>query len=108
MKTYYKDGQQVQRPKTIFYKGFSYTNPTDEILTKAGYEIVEAELPVYEPTNDDIKYQREMAYKHKADSYFIAYQAYLDLDELDKAKEMKELWLIERKKINEQYPYITE
>ena len=108
MKIYYKEGQQVQRPKTIFYKGFSYTNPTDEILTKAGYEIAYPETPVVTITNEDIKQQREMAYRHKADSYFIAYQAYLDLDELEKAKEMKELWLAERQKINEQYPYITE
>ena len=108
MKLYYKDGQQVQRPKTIFYKGFSYTNPTDKILTKAGYEIVYPETPVVTITNEDIKQQREMAYRHKADSYFIAYQAYLDLDELEKAKEMKELWLAERKKIEEEHPYIEE
>lgn len=108
MKKYYKNGQQVQRPKTIFYKGFSYINPTDEILTKAGYEVAEEELPVYEPTNDDIKKQRRMAYKHRADEYFIAYQAYVDLDELEKAKEMKTLWLEERKKIDEEYPYIEE
>ena len=108
MKKYYKNGQQVQRPTSIVYKGCTYVPPTDFILTQAGYEIVEEELPVYESTNEDIKNQRRMAYKHRADEYFIAYQAYLDLDELEKAKEMKAIWLEERKKIDEEYPYIEE
>lgn len=46
MKKYYKNGQQVQRPTSIVYKGCTYVHPTDFILTKAGYEIVEKELPV--------------------------------------------------------------
>ena len=108
MKMYYKNGQPVQRPISIVYKGCTYVHPTDFILTKAGYEIVYEELPVYEPTNEDIKNQRRLAYKNRADEYFIAYQAYVDLDELEKAKEMKALWLEERKKIDEEYPYIEE
>ncbi len=108
MKKYYKNGQQVQIPTSIVYKGCTYVHPTDFILTKAGYEIVEEESPVYKVTNEDIKIQRSIAYKHRADEYFIAYQAYMNLDELDKAKEMKALWLEERKKIDEEYPYIKE
>ena len=37
-----------------------------------------------------------------------AYQAYKELGEAEKALEMKTLWLEERKKIDAEYPYLTE
>ena len=104
MMEYYKNGKLVEKPKLITYNNCLYFYPTDNILLKSGFEITESSTP----TNEDIKNQRRIAYKNRADEYFIAYQAYVDLDELEKAKEMKALWLEERKKINEEYPYIEE
>ena len=106
MRKYYKNGQCVKKPIILNYNGFQCISPNDLMLLKAGYEIREEKVP--ELTNEDIKNQRRMAYKHRADEYFIAYQAYVDLNELEKAKEMKALWLEERKKIDEEYPYIEE
>lgn len=108
MKKYYKNGQSVSKPKSITYKGYTYISPSDSILIKAGYEIKDEELPEYKLTNQDIENQRRMAYRHRADDLFIAYQAYSDLGDLEKAEKMKQMWLEERKKINEEYPYIEE
>jgi hypothetical protein len=44
----------------------------------------------------------------RADQYLIAYQAYKELGETEKAIDMKTLWLEERKKIDEEYPYLNE
>lgn len=108
MKKYYKNNQIVARPKSVVYQYRTYLNPSDDILIKAGYEIKEEELVTPPVTNESIKRQRQMAYRMRADQYLIAYQAYTELGELDKANEMKELWIVERNKINEQYPYIEE
>ena len=108
MKKYYKDGQLVVRPKSLIFKGRTFVPPTDEILIEAGYEIKEEEIVVPPVTNESIRKQRQMAYRIRADQYLIAYQAYTELGELDKANEMKELWIAEINKINEQYPYIEE
>jgi hypothetical protein len=62
-------------------------------------------LPV---TNESIKRQRQTAYRMRADQYFVAYQAYTELGELDKAIEMKKLWVLEREAIDKQYPYIND
>lgn len=108
MKQYIKNGQVVNRPKSLIFEGRTYLNPKDETLIKAGYEIKDyvPEKPVV--TNEIIKYQRQMAYRMRADQYLIAYQAYTELGEVDKADEMKELWLKEREAIDKQYPYIEE
>ena len=108
MKKYYKDNQLVTKPKSIVYKGKTYLNPKDEILVEAGYEIKEEEIVIPSVTNESIKKQRQTAYRMRADQYFIAYQAYTELGELDKAKEMKKLWVLEREAIDKQYPYIEE
>ena len=52
--------------------------------------------------------KRQRAYRMRADQYLIAYQAYTELGELDKANEMKTLWIEERTKIDTEYPYIEE
>lgn len=106
MKKYYKDGQLVVRPKSLIFKGRTFVPPTDEILIEAGYEIKEVEpAPI---TNETIKKQRQHAYRMRADQYLTAYQAYTELGELDKANEMKALWIEERIKIDAEYPYIEE
>lgn len=106
MKKYYKNGQLVVRPKSLIFEGRTFIPPTDEILIKAGYEIKEVEsAPI---TNETIKKQRQHAYRMRADQYLIAYQAYTELGELDKANEMKTLWIEERIKIDTEYPYIEE
>lgn len=108
MKKYYKDSQVVVRPKSIYYKDSTYLNPSDQVLIEAGYEIKEEEIIVPPVTNETIRQRRQMAYRMSADKYLIAYQAYTELGELDKANEMKELWLKEREAIDKQYPYIAE
>ena len=108
MKKYYKDNQEVARPKSIYHKGKTYLNPSDKVLIDAGYEIKEEEIVTPPVTNESIKRQRQRAYCMMADQYLIAYQAYIELGELDKAAEMKELWLKEREAIDKQYPYIEE
>lgn len=108
MKTYYKQGQVVARPKSIYHKGFTHLNPSDEVLIEAGYEIKEEEFVTPPVTNESIKRQRQMAYRMRADQYLLAYQAYTELGEHEKAAEMKELWIQERNKIDKQYPYLEE
>ena len=108
MKKYYKQGQVVARPKSIYHKGFTHLNPSDKVLIEAGYEIKEEEIVTPPVTNESIKRQRQMAYRMRADQYLLAYQAYTELGESDKANEMKELWLKEREAIDKQYPYIAE
>ena len=96
----------VARPKSLIHKGRTYLNPTDEVLLDAGYEIKEEEIVVPTVTNETIKQRRQMSYSMRSDKYLIAYQAYTELGELDKAAEMKELWLKEREAIDKQYPYL--
>lgn len=105
MKKYYKDGKLVVKPKHLIVRGRTYVNPSDKILTKLGYEIKEEEV-VPQVTNESIKKQRQLAYRMRADQYLMAYQAYVELGEHEKASEMKELWIQERTKIDQQYPYL--
>lgn len=106
MKKYYKNNKAIQRPKQIIFGGRTYLNPSDEVLVKAGYEIKEEEIVTPPVTNESIKKQRQLAYRMRADQYLIAYQAYTELGEHEKASEMKELWIQERAKIDQQYPYL--
>lgn len=103
MKKYFKNGKQVQKPSQIRVKGNYIINPSDERLIKAGYEIADSTV---EEDNNFIKAQRQAAYKATADQYLIAYQAYTELGEHEKAAEMKILWIEERQKIDQKYPYI--
>lgn len=53
---YYKDGVEVQRPRSLVYNGNTYVPPTDELLVEAGYEIKEVEIPEpvpYQPTYEE-------------------------------------------------------
>lgn len=102
MKNYYKNGTLVQKPQMIKQRGYYVYNPTDSILIEAGYEIKEESVYL---TNDDIRKQRQQAYQQTSDQYLIAYQAYTELGEHEKAAQMKNLWIAERQRIDEQYPY---
>lgn len=108
MKRYYKNGQVVIRPKSLIFENRTYLNPKDEILIKAGYEIKDYEPIKPVVTNETIKRQRQSAYRMRADQYLIAYQAYKELGQTEKALDMKTLWLEERKKIDSEYPYLNE
>lgn len=108
MKQYIKNGQVVTRPKSLIFEGRTYLNPKDETLIKAGYEIKEYEPEKPVVTNEVIKSRRQSAYRMRADQYLIAYQAYKELGETEKALEMKKLWLAEREKIDKEFPYIVE
>lgn len=105
---YCKNNQVVARPKLLIHKGRTYLNPSDKVLIEAGYDIKEEEIVVPPVTNETIRQRRQMAYSMRADKYLLAYQAYTELGELDKAAEIKELWLKEREAIDKQYPYIEE
>lgn len=106
MKVYYKDGVRVERPKSLIFKGMTYVPPTDETLIEAGYVVVDEQPKPL--TNDDIKMLRAIEYAERADKHLLAYQAYLELGEVDKATEMKNIWLQVRKDIDKELPYIEE
>ena len=61
--------------------------------------------PTTEEINAEIQKQRELAYKKRSDSLYMAYQKYLALDETEKAIESKTQWLAEIAKINNEFPY---
>lgn len=44
---YFKDGVEVSRPRSLYFKGSTYVPPKDDILITAGYEI--REVPIPEP-----------------------------------------------------------
>ena len=106
MKKYYKNNKEVPKPRLIIHNRKTYINPNDNLLIEAGYEIVNDDDK--KPTNEDIKKARALAYKLHADQYFIAYQAYKDLEQWDKAEEMRALWIKVRDRIDEMNPYTEE
>lgn len=108
MKKYYKDGKLVVKPKHLIIRGRTYVNPSDNVLIRLGYEIKEEEIIIPPVTNETIRQRRQTAYSMRADQYLLAYQAYTELGELDKANKMKELWIEEREAIDREYPYIAE
>lgn len=61
--------------------------------------------PTTEEINAEIQKQRELAYKKRSDSLYMAWQKYLALGETAKAEQAKALWLAEVEKINEELPY---
>lgn len=105
MKQYYKDGKLVEKPFYIRYKKGTVIGPKDYQLIELGYEIQE----VADPTpNELIAQQREKAYQERADKYLMAFQAYTELGEMEKAADMKIRWIEERNRINEEFPYTEE
>lgn len=55
-KAYFKDGVEVQRPRSLVHNGNTYVPPKDDILIAAGYEIREVEIPEpapYQPTYEE-------------------------------------------------------
>lgn len=50
---YFKDGVEVQRPRSLVYNGNTYVPPTDELLVEAGYEIREVQIPEPEVIEGD-------------------------------------------------------
>jgi len=65
-------------------------------------------MPTHIDNNDEIKFKRSMAYKDRSDSYYMSYQKYLALNNIDKANQSKDLWLSEINKIDLEFPYVTE
>lgn len=102
MKLYYKNDKLVQKPYRIQYKRRVIYNPSDAQLIELGYEIKEV------AENELIAQKREKAYKTRADQYLMAFQAYTELGEMEKAADMKIRWIEERNRINEEFPYTEE
>lgn len=113
MKRYVKNGIEVKIPTRII-NNKEFPLFSNKLMEKLGYkiknvdnnEVIQEREKVID--NNIIKQQREIAYKTHSDKYFIAYQAYKELGETEKALEMKKLWLKERNNINRLYPYINE
>ena len=49
-KTYYKEGKEVSKPRSLVLNGKTFVPPTDELLVEAGYEIKEIEIHKVEHT----------------------------------------------------------
>ena len=106
MKIYYKNDKVVERPKSLYYNGRTYVPPTDELLVEAGYKIViTSPKPL---TNADIKVLRAAEYAARADQHFLAYQAYTELGNTEKAEQEKKIWLEVRQAIDVELPYVDE
>lgn len=112
MKRYIRNGKEIKFPeKFINGKKFQIN---EKVLKRFGWKIKKDDEEVVskseEPILDNniIKIKRANAYAIRADKYLIAYQAYKELGDIEKALEMKKLWLSEREKINKEFPYITE
>lgn len=86
----------------------TYVNPNDKILLKAGYEIKDVEAKLPNLNNNLIREARKIEYKKQADPLFIAYQAYKELGETEKAEEAKAQWLAKRVEIDRKFPYMVE
>lgn len=52
---YFKDGVEVQRPRSLYFNGNTYVPPKDDILIAAGYEIKEVEIPEPEVIEGDFE-----------------------------------------------------
>lgn len=55
-KAYFKNEQEVVRPRSLAVNGVTYVPPTDEQLIRAGYEIKDIEIPEpipYVPTYEE-------------------------------------------------------
>lgn len=50
---YFKDGVEVQRPRSLYFNGCTYVPPKDDILIAAGYEIREVQIPEPEVIEGD-------------------------------------------------------
>lgn len=112
MKRYIKNGKEIKFPEK-FINGKKF--PINEkVLKRFGWEIKEdvegivskSEEPIL--NNEIIKIKRANAYAIRADKYLIAYQAYKELGDIEKALEMKDMWLKERRAIDKEFPYINE
>lgn len=112
MKQYIRNGKEIKFPEK-FINGKKF--PINEkVLKRFGWEIKKdneevvskSEEPIL--NNEIIKIKRANAYAIRADKHLIAYQAYKELGDIEKALEMKKLWLTEREKIDKEFPYITE
>lgn len=91
---YYKDGKEVNKPKSIIIGNTTYVPPTDEQLISIGYEIKEVEIPEpvpYIPTYEErvvelirLRYSidAELAIQRQRDSKpeeFAEYNAYCEV-----------------------------
>lgn len=65
-------------------------------------------IPSIEVENEQIRQQRENAYKANSDSIYMAYIKYKEFGELDKAEEKYNEWKAAVVAIDQKYPYIVE
>ena len=71
MKQYWKDGQIVERPRSLIYGGMTYVPPTDEILLKAGYEIKEPEITLEDVLLDKIEQIESYNVSENVDIFYV-------------------------------------
>lgn len=71
MKQYWKDGQIVERPRSLVYNGMTYVPPTDEILLEAGYEIKEPEITLEDVLSDKIEQIESYNVSENVDIFYV-------------------------------------
>lgn len=71
MKQYWKDGQIVERPRSLVYDGMTYVPPTDEILLEAGYEIKEPEITLEDVLLDKIEQIESYNVSENVDIFYV-------------------------------------
>lgn len=68
--------------------------------------IVELYQPPQEEENENIRLQREIAYKEESDSFYMAYVKYNELGDGEKAAAAKANWLQKVQEIDMRLPYV--
>ncbi len=71
MKKYYKNGNLVDRPTSLFHKGINYIPPTDEILIDAGYIIKENELTFEDVLEQVVNNINEYNVSENVDRFYV-------------------------------------
>ena len=69
-------------------------------------EFIYVETPATVITNDDIRMQREQAYKMESDSLYMAWQKYLAKGDI-RAETAKKTWIEKVTEIENRYKYIV-
>jgi hypothetical protein len=115
------DGSLIVNPNSVYIGKVLYSNPQEEHYISAGFKpyrmvwdysssLVETDEEIVHtfdmtPTNEEIGRQREFAYKEESDNLFIAWQKYLQLNEVDKAEASRIAWLAKIEEIDLRLPY---
>ncbi|MEG1575082.1 MAG: hypothetical protein RR293_08660 [Bacteroidales bacterium] len=106
MKRYIKDGEIITQGTPVIIGDMRVYNPTEEqYLTSGWVEYTILTPPPYTKTNDDIRHEREAAYRYESDSLYMAYVKYSELGNISAAEKSKTAWLNKIDEIDKRLPY---